>query len=435
MTTTIKDKTTDIVLVNCYAPTMVDDQHVIEAFYEELKEIIEAVPTSKDLIITGDFNARVGKSHLMWKGILGPHGVGEMNSSGLRLLQLCAQQSLRVTNTFFQQKNKFKTTWQHPRSKQWHTLDYVVARIKNNAKILRCRAMRGAQCDTDHRLLRLTVKARPKRFYPPQKRTQAYDIGKLKNTETQNRFEEQIATNIQERNINSDDHSLEEIWVSFKDSYTKAASQVLGKRRSKQSDWFDECDKEIRSELDAKKKAHQKYLSTPTEQNKEAYKEHHRKCQRKVREIREEWWNNKMTELQEHMNTGDMYNLYRGITSVVGPIRKPLCILEDESGNSIKCKTRRLETWRSHFEKVYNQEATASLDHITIEPITTDLPDDGPPTVAEITKAICQLKNRKSPGSDAITSELIKGARATSTHLLHEMFKKVWEERQVPADW
>ena len=42
----------------------------------------------------------------------GRHGVGQMNEAGEVLLSWCSQND----------------TWQHPGSKQWHCIDYVIMR-------------------------------------------------------------------------------------------------------------------------------------------------------------------------------------------------------------------------------------------------------------------------------------------------------------------
>ncbi|KAI5735577.1 hypothetical protein M8J77_020203 [Diaphorina citri] len=168
---------------------------------------------------------------------------------------------------------------------------------------------------------------------------------------------------------------------------------------------------------------------------KREYQEARQKCQREVRRIREEWWNKKINELQEFANKNDTYNLYRGIKSTVGPIRKPLNIIEDKNGNKISNKEERLERWREHFQHVFNQQTTVNLEGIEIDPITDNLPNDERPTENEIMSAMSQMKNRKSPGSDSITAEIIKGGTGVSVQMLYNLFGKIWEERSVPQEW
>ena len=49
-------------------------------------------------------------------------------------------------------------TWQHPRSKRWHLLDYVLTRRSNLPDICITRAVRGADCSTDRHLIRCILK-------------------------------------------------------------------------------------------------------------------------------------------------------------------------------------------------------------------------------------------------------------------------------------
>ena len=115
-----------LTIVSAYAPTMTNQEDVEEKFFEDLKSLINSPPPKDKLIIMGDFNARVGRSHENWKRVIGRHGTGKENSNGTLLLSLCAQYQLAITNTVFQLLDKHKTSWMHPRSEHWHLIDYVI---------------------------------------------------------------------------------------------------------------------------------------------------------------------------------------------------------------------------------------------------------------------------------------------------------------------
>ena len=103
-------------VISAYAPTMTNPDDIKEAFYKDLKRLLSEVSSKDKLIILGDFNARVGVDHSSW-----PPGL-------LMLLSLCAQYELCITSKIFQQADKFKTTWMHPLSRQWHMPDYAIVR-------------------------------------------------------------------------------------------------------------------------------------------------------------------------------------------------------------------------------------------------------------------------------------------------------------------
>ena len=148
---------------SCYAPTLVSSEEEKDLFYNCLDEEIRQVPRTDKLFLLGDLNARVGKDIMAWSGVIGAQGLGKMNSNGHRLLSLCAQNELFVTNTAFQLKDIHKGTWTHPRSKHCHMINYCITRQRDKQDVLITRAMRGADCWTDHFLLRskLSLRIRP----------------------------------------------------------------------------------------------------------------------------------------------------------------------------------------------------------------------------------------------------------------------------------
>ena len=103
-----------------------DSDEAKERFYEDLTRVLDLVPSNHKLFLFGDFNAHVGCDNSAWSKVIGHHGMGKENLNGTLLLSTCAQNALVITNTVFQQLNKYKTTWMHPHSHHWHLLDYVL---------------------------------------------------------------------------------------------------------------------------------------------------------------------------------------------------------------------------------------------------------------------------------------------------------------------
>ena len=58
-----------------------------------------------------------------------------------------------ITNTAYRQPNRNKTSWMHPRSKHWHLIDYIIVRRRDRCDVRVTKAMCGADCWTDHRLI------------------------------------------------------------------------------------------------------------------------------------------------------------------------------------------------------------------------------------------------------------------------------------------
>ena len=115
-------------IISVYAPTTTCTEEIREQFYADLDTELRHTPATDKLVILGDFNARAGRDVEQWRGAIEKNGVGKMNSNGLLLLSKCAEHNLLIPNTIFQLAHKYKTSWTHPRSKQWHLTDYIITR-------------------------------------------------------------------------------------------------------------------------------------------------------------------------------------------------------------------------------------------------------------------------------------------------------------------
>ena len=107
-----------IISVHDYSVTYT--REIREQFLAYLDTGLYDMPATDKLIMLGDFNATAGMDVKQWRGAIGKHGVGKMNSKGILLLSKCAEHNQLITNTNFRLADEYKTSWMHPHSKQWH---------------------------------------------------------------------------------------------------------------------------------------------------------------------------------------------------------------------------------------------------------------------------------------------------------------------------
>ena len=149
-------------LLCVYAPTLTAPDDIKFSFYNHLETTIKGYQKQEASIILGDFNARVGDDYEAWPNCLGHFRVGKCNDNGQRLLELCSYHELCITNTFFSTKPHHRVSWKHPRSKQWHQLDLILAR---QPLFLVTRSYHSADCDTDHSIVCSKLRLEPRKFH------------------------------------------------------------------------------------------------------------------------------------------------------------------------------------------------------------------------------------------------------------------------------
>ena len=119
--------------------------------------------------------------------------------------------------TLFQMPDKWFYSWQHPRSKRYHLLDYMLVRQSDTRDITSTRIMRGADCSTDHFLVLTICKFHIK---PIRRRTKA-SVPKRVNVrslvddyEVQTKFQEAFASKLNSLDQSSET-SIDEQWQSI----------------------------------------------------------------------------------------------------------------------------------------------------------------------------------------------------------------------------
>ncbi|KAL2084419.1 hypothetical protein ACEWY4_019937 [Coilia grayii] len=324
-------------VVSAYAPTLDSQDEDKETFYTALDQVLSNIPKEDKILLLGDFNARVGKDHQLWSGTLGKEGVGNVNSNGTLLLSKCAEHELIITNTLFCQRNRFKTSWMHPRSKCWHLIDYVIVRARGRKDVNITRAMTCADdCWTDHRLIRSIMNIQ----LQPKKRTQKKQTQPKFNTDSLGDINkvQQLQNTLLEKLPNEFPEDVKAHWKALKTTLLDTCKDTLGYKTRKHQDWFDDNDIEIEQLINAKRKA---FCSWQNDINCRAKRQTHSKAkaavQRRVRELKKQWWMEKAQEIQRLADSGDTRGFFNATKAIYGPSYRGLNPLRSKGeGGKVK---------------------------------------------------------------------------------------------------
>nr|VZI39499.1 unnamed protein product [Spirometra erinaceieuropaei] len=392
-------------IISAYAPTMANPDAVRDKLYEDLHALLATVSKADRLIVLGDLNARVGTDHTAWRGVLGPHGLRGSNDNGLLLLRTCAEHRLILTNTFFCMPEREKATWRHPRSRQWHLLDYVLVRRRDQRDVLVTKAIAGADGWTDHRLviskmrIRLQPRRRPQGKRPPGK----LNVALLSLPAHRLHFINELAQRLDNLPIAADadaaaaeNATVENRWCQLRDTVQSTTLAVLGRTPRQHQDWFDDNDAAIRNMLAEKNRLHKAYADHPTDATKAAF--------------------------------------YR---TVYGPPTKGTAPLLSADGSTLLTeKTQILQRWAEHFRGVLNRPSAISDAAIERLPqVETNVDLDLPLSLQEPIRAVQQLSSGKAPGSDAIPAEVYKHGGPQLMDHLTALFQEMWRQGKVPQDF
>ncbi|BHF65015.1 hypothetical protein SprV_0200802400 [Sparganum proliferum] len=302
-------------IISAYAPPMTSSEAARDKFYEDLHALLATVSKADKLIVLGDFNARVGTDHTAWRGVLGPHGLRGSNDNGLLLLRTCAEHLLILTNTFFCLQEREKATWRHPRSRQWHLLDNVLVRRRDQRDVLVTKAIANADGWTDHRLvnskmrIRLQPRRRPQGDRPPGK----LNIALLSLPAHHLHFSNELAQRLDNLPISAvaaadaaaENSSVENQWCQLRDTVQSTALAVLGRARRQHQDWFDDNDAVISNLLAEKNRLHIAYVDHPIDDNRSVFYLCRRLVQQRLREMQDASTARRAEEIQGYADRNE----------------------------------------------------------------------------------------------------------------------------------
>ena len=179
------------------------------------------------------------------------------------------------------------------------------------------------------------------------------------------------------------------------------------------------------------------YLKDPNNTHaRETYKSLNKLVKRGIKTFKKKKLENKTQMMEQDFHQNNSYNLFKSVKELEGIPQKTIHTVTDKQGKKLTNINSILKRWQEHFEEHLNKEFPhheAAIDGIN-ENNHRDEPLD-PITKDEVRRSISAMKNRKAPGVDAISAEVLKAGGDEMIKFLVMLFNKVWREENPPLEW
>ncbi|XP_068229077.1 uncharacterized protein [Palaemon carinicauda] len=196
-----------------------------DLFYEKLQEVLDDIPKYDMIVLAGDFIAKVGKETDAYAPVIGKESLHEHSNDNGTQLQ------------------------------------------KTRRSLQDVRSLRGADCDTDHYLVRTKIKTKlsTRKSEQVEKRNR-FDVEKLKEVAVKNNFQIKLANRFQMLEILDNDANGENVntkWQAIEETVKTAAEGEVGYIQRRNAHWYDN---ECREVVERRKQVRAKLLQAPRDE-------------------------------------------------------------------------------------------------------------------------------------------------------------------------
>lgn len=399
-----------IQVIHVYAPTSTSDEEAVEQLYEDITKAKNAEKTQLCIII-GDFNAKVGQKEIGDPENIGTYGLGDRNERGERLLEYLTAENLYCMNTFFKKPIQRKWTWKSPDGKTKNEIDFILTNKKKYCTDVT--VLNRFDTGSDHRLVRATFTFDLK--LERSKMTRGYTFPRVEDLEKhQSSFQQALTKKLnplEDLKYLDVNELNEKITVSIQN----AAKEIPLKKTNKGSRLSLNTLQLIKD---------RKTMDRDTAE----YKNLNKTIRKDIRKDLRKFNNNMiMQTIEENKN---MKILKNNMSTGKPKITK----LKNQNGKIVTDRQNITEIIRDFYYKLYTSTSNKpSSDEQLTQNYTHEVTPEV--TTAEIENALKQLKNKKSPGEDKISIEMLKLGGRDLLEAVRILINKCINSGSIPEKW
>ena len=170
---------------------------------------------------------------------MGTHGLGQVKENGECFADLCALNQLVIGGSIFPHKRIHKATWISPNHVTENQIDHICISRKSRRSWQDVRVMRGADVPSDHHLRVTTMRLPLKRFSNANSTRTRYNVGLLRNKDTQAAFQISLSSRFQPiQELIDYETDIETQWEHCKKLWHDTREELLGKKKTQHKEWI-----------------------------------------------------------------------------------------------------------------------------------------------------------------------------------------------------
>lgn len=416
-----------VTIVQCYAPTEDAEDTTKDDFYSQLTATVHKIAKRDILILTGDFNAKIGNNNHGLSEIMGQHGMGTKNNNGERFIEFCQTFQLVIGGSIFPHKNIHKYTWTSANGYTRNQIDHICIRRKWRGSLIDVRTNRGADIDSDHELVVATIRIKLKRMYRrnPHEVPKRYNVrilqNKERNEEVGNALRECVPSttttweetcnslrNIAENEIGFNQKTQRKVWIS------DSTWNLIQERNT------------IKQQLNENPNLRARYSALAKAVKRAARNDKRRHLETMAIEAETAAGANNMKELHQIISRLSNQNMNRSHA------------VKDENGNLLTNGMEQTRRWRQHFADISNLTNLNDTETHTatgIDVVINNRIQIEHPGIEEIADTIIKLKRNKAPGEDGIPPELLQSNPMVAAEIIYPFIYEAWSTERFPDKW
>lgn len=454
-------------LASIYIPTQNISTDKRNEYFNNLLHDICYFKTKGNIILMGDFNARVGRSAVINDNI-SKFGEERKNRNGNMLIQFLRKNNLYSLNNRNTERTEY--TRYDKVTGERSVLDYIIV---DQDMYEHFKYFEVIQEDllSDHYVLRATLNRCTEigKTITCKKKIYKWRKDRITDPSVQEEFFMQIdkihldyITSIDPtyaKYANNNKEYTEKVVAAFQAIVTTASQDTIGQKaiiKGMAKHWWDE---EVRQSINQRRLCYQNHLHAPTDQSWQLYKSMRSKVSRLIRLKKNKTWKSHLNKLctNEKLSAQSLWSSINIVSRRNINNDKQIKCLKDDSGNILHRIEDIMQIFQDHYVKQYintnsihssgvkgdfdaafkqkvqhkvQQYELLSVNSMYVQEL------DEPFHVKEVWKAICTLKNNKATSnSSKPLNEMYKIGGIPMAHMITKLFNVIWELEEIPDIW